>query len=1062
MPDSHSQTVCPTCHRPRPDGGANDFCPYCAWMMLDSEEDANAPVAKKSSEALMELPGLRIVEEIARGGMGVVYRAVETSAGREVAVKMMISGWTGDDSVKERFAQEARAMGTLDHPGVLPVYRVGEYHGLPYFSMKLAAGGTLAARLSSYAGDWKAIARLISEIAEAVHHAHQRGLLHRDLKPGNILFDAENRAYVSDFGLVKISGMDSSLTRSVAVLGTPHYLAPEVAERDARAASVASDVWSLGAILYELIAQRLAFQAEGVPALLRKIVEKDPDPLPPAVPRNLATITLKCLRKESHQRYDSARALAEDLRRFLNDEPVAARPVGMPQRLMHWCRRRPSLAVLSLLLVTTAVGGTLLVVQKNRDLKKTLHRALLNEAHAIQIANRVQEQEKGLEAIRKAAALEVTPELEEEAASLLSMAAISPHRRIPDCPEWWAFIPNPDLTLAMDLRQEGVVRIVSIDDMRELARWQGKYSAVESRQCFSPDSTLVMLYNKTSDTMELRNWSKAETVMQIPWGKRRTPLFTPDGKFLAVGSRTGVVEWHDLEAPHLPPRVWEPSGLSSATLHGFRGDGKYLLVRGSDPNLRIFDASNGQQHSQIDLKGEGSLTWSCWHPQALGVVTGSSSGKVRHWAMDGSTSRQFPSHVSQVYSLAIHPEGQLAVTGAYENRNWILDWTSGRIIGMEVGNSYNTLFNQDGSRLFLHDLGQKIAKTFEVKSSRVCRQFAVPTPAVGGHIGKGSWWAAVRPGGRILAIACPGYTAIFDLQSTRFLGNIPKGSGTTLAWTRDGAGLWLPQAPLENQKAKLIHYRFTDQADGSILAERTAEIHLLGKHGFRLCLAEAADRWALTAHDGVLHGSLSEKTTTFLPAPAELPATAKYNTLALSPNGQYAVVGVEDRLQQGVFDLKSGRLLKVLPASSLGTALFEPDGRHFLQGQVDVMHRIEVATQETVHSIRDRQEPGVQCLQANSADGRLLVNSDGSSHVLRHGTDLRPFLRLRHPLPLPPAWLDLSPDGRFLTSSGLGWQVQVWDLQELADAFRDLGIPWRGPSFGDKAKIEPVKALIVK
>jgi WD40 repeat protein len=308
--------------------------------------------------------------------MGIIYRARQLEPPREVAIKMLLPHQLGSAGMRERFSLEARAIAALEHPAILPVHLVGEQDGVPFFTMKFAAGGTLAQRKAQFAGNWRAIAELMATLADAVHFAHERGVLHRDLKPGNVLFDEHGHVYVSDFGLAKVVGDDSSLTRSADFLGTPHYVAPEIAARSARAATTSSDVYALGAILYELMAGCPPFEAEGVTALLRKIEEEEPPPLsrasrsqeadpPPGgaccapVPRDLEVICLKCLAKEPSRRYASAHDLANDLRRWLENEPILARQISALERLWLWSRRHRATAaliaaVLVLLLVLLA------------------------------------------------------------------------------------------------------------------------------------------------------------------------------------------------------------------------------------------------------------------------------------------------------------------------------------------------------------------------------------------------------------------------------------------------------------------------------------------------------------------------------------------------------------------------------------------------------------------------------------------------------------------------------------------------------------------------------------
>jgi WD40 repeat protein len=282
-----------------------------------------------------------------------------------VALKMVLAGRLASAADVERFRREAEAAAQLDHPHIVPIYEVGEWRateasmGVPYFSMKLIDGGSLAENLPRFAKDARAAARLVAAAAQAVHHAHQRGILHRDLKPANILLDARGEPYVSDFGLAKRTEGDRALTQSGAIVGTPGYLAPEQARAE-KVLSTAVDVYSLGAILYELLTGRPPFRADTPLDTVRDVLQKEPEvprSVNPRVDRDLETICLKCLRKDPEQRYASAEALAEDLERYLRHEPIRARPVPNWERAWKWARRRPVAAIVVLLAVGAVVCG---------------------------------------------------------------------------------------------------------------------------------------------------------------------------------------------------------------------------------------------------------------------------------------------------------------------------------------------------------------------------------------------------------------------------------------------------------------------------------------------------------------------------------------------------------------------------------------------------------------------------------------------------------------------------------------------------------------------------------
>jgi hypothetical protein len=301
-----------------------------------------------------------IKHELGRGGMGVVYEARQLSLNRPVALKMVKAGLLAGDDALRRFQNEAEAVALLDHPSVVPVYEVGEHDGQRYLSMKLIPGGSLVPLLDRYKGDPKAAAALLAEAAEAVAHAHMRGILHRDLKPANILVDEHGHPHVTDFGLAKRVEADVDLTASGAILGTPAYMAPEQATGRRGNITTATDVYGLGSVLYALLTGKAPFGGESAVETLDAVRNMPPEPpirTNALVPRDLETICLKCLEKDPQRRYPGAQALADDLRAWLDARPITARPVGPAARAWLWCRRRPSVAALAAGLIVALISG---------------------------------------------------------------------------------------------------------------------------------------------------------------------------------------------------------------------------------------------------------------------------------------------------------------------------------------------------------------------------------------------------------------------------------------------------------------------------------------------------------------------------------------------------------------------------------------------------------------------------------------------------------------------------------------------------------------------------------
>src|SRR3989454_3548835 len=372
-----TETTCLKCGAPLTGDARGGFCPKCLFAQASTGDPipvaAGAHIPFPSNRAFGDY---ELLEEIARGGMGIVYRARHVSLDRIVAVKMLLFGPLASAEFVKRFRAEASAAASLQHPNIVAIHEVGVHQGQQYFAMDYVDGQSLAKLLANGPLVARNAASYLKTIAEAIHYAHERGLLHRDLKPSNVLIDASDQPRVTDFGLARRLDGDSELTVTGQVLGSPNYMPPEQARGKRGKVSRRSDVYSLGAMLYHLLTGRPPFVGEAITDTLEQVLNAEPvSPrlLHPSLPRDLETICLKCLEKEPDKRYATAQALADELGRFLNHEPVHALPVSRAERIWRWCRRKPALAtalaVALLLLLVLLTGGPVLTYRVNRARK---------------------------------------------------------------------------------------------------------------------------------------------------------------------------------------------------------------------------------------------------------------------------------------------------------------------------------------------------------------------------------------------------------------------------------------------------------------------------------------------------------------------------------------------------------------------------------------------------------------------------------------------------------------------------------------------------------------------
>ncbi|MGB7323434.1 MAG: serine/threonine-protein kinase, partial [Rubripirellula sp.] len=689
-----------------------------------------------------------LLSEIARGGMGVVYKARQVKLNRIVAIKMILSGeFAGQEAVK-RFHSEAEAAANLDHPGIVPIYEIGDHGGQHYFSMGFVDGFSLQDKLNSAPMPAKEAARLFRKITEAVAYAHSKGVIHRDLKPANILIDTNGEPTVTDFGLAKKVEGDSELTRTGVVMGTPCYMPPEQALGQTDRIGPLADLYSLGAILYCMLTSRPPFQAASVVDTLKQVIENEPitpRALDNKIPLDLETICLKCLEKNQGKRYPSVEVLVEDLNCFLDGRPISARPVSQMEQAWRWCRRRPAIASAMLavvvLLIVSILAGFWINAERTKAIRlrvlanQKTEEVIVEKGRADTERNIAREEAKhAVEAESKALLSQQQTEIAlarsnyflanarwqenrvDEAQSLLDQIPLQ-HRNI----EWYlsrrqflgsditayghagevacvAF--SPDGSRIASGSSDNVIKLWESKSGRELGTLKGHTKSVAS-VAFSPDGKRIAS-GSWDNTIKLWDTSTGQELGTLKGHNHYVSkvVFSIDGLLLASCGRDRTI------------KIWDAStGNSLNTLKSssswvvsvaFSPDGSRLASNGSDNTIQLWDVSTGNEVNV--LRGHtGGIASVAYSPDGTSLASGSSDNSIKLW--DATTGKELfalQAHSERVNSVAFSPDGSRLASGSRDNTIKLWDTTNGKEHRTLVGHNgpvASVAFSHDGSRL---------------------------------------------------------------------------------------------------------------------------------------------------------------------------------------------------------------------------------------------------------------------------------------------------------------------------------------------------------------------------